>query len=386
MAGPVSLVWAEPPARYDFGPSHPLRPERLDLTASLIEVCGLDRLPGVTVVRPRLATDQELAMVHDPSYVALVRRLGRGEADEEEGRRSGFGPGDNPSFRRAHEASAWVAGASIVGIAEILEGKSSHAFNPGGGLHHAMAGRASGFCVYNDPAVAIAWALRRCPKWRVLYVDVDAHHGDGVQAAFYDEARVLTLSIHESGRYLFPGTGFPRELGSPAALGTSVNLPLPPGTADADYLFAFDSLVPAVAASFSPDLLVTQLGCDSHWGDPLTHLGLTMSAYPAIYARCHELAHELCEGRWLATGGGGYQWATVVPRAWTLAFAEMAAPSPGGALELLPDRIPPAWAGSRLPGAPTRFLADASPDTSTQVRSTVESSLLELRGLLAPLA
>jgi acetoin utilization protein AcuC len=222
-----------------------------------------------------------------------------------------------------HEASARVAGASLVAAEAVLEGTAEHAFNPAGGLHHAMPERASGFCVYDDPALAVARLLAGGVE-RIAYVDVDVHHGDGPQAIFWDDPRVLTISIHESGRYLFPGTGFTDERGGGEAEGTKVNVPLPPGTSDKGWLHAFGEVVPPLVRRWGPDVLVTQLGCDTHHTDPLAHLALSTRAYREAAAMLHELAHDAAGGRWLATGGGGYQWARVVPRAWTIYFAEMA--------------------------------------------------------------
>src|SRR5205807_593855 len=238
-------------------------------------------------------------------------------------------------FPQRHEAAALVAGASLVAADEVLSGRAEHAFNPAGGLHHAMPSRASGFCVYDDPAIAIRWLLTQGAE-RIAYVDVDVHHGDGPQAIFYKEPRVLTISIHESGRYLFPGSGFEDETGAGDAEGTKVNVPLQPMTDDAAWLGAFRSVVPDRVRAWRPDVLVTQLGCDTHRTDPLAHLELTTSAYGEAAKVLHSLAHEAAGGRWVATGGGGYQWARVVPRAWTIYFAEMAGAS-------LPDELPEAW-------------------------------------------
>jgi acetoin utilization protein AcuC len=214
-------------------------------------------------------------------------------------------------------------GASVAAAEAVWSGRAEHAVNVAGGLHHAMPGAASGFCVYNDPAVAIAWLLANGAQ-RVVYVDVDVHHGDGVERAFWDEPRVLTISVHESGRYLFPGTGFPDDTGGPGAEGTAVNLALPPGTADAGWLRAFDAVVPPLVDDFRPQVLVTQHGCDSHVLDPLAHLGLTVDGQRASYQALHDLAHRHAGGRWLAVGGGGYELAQVVPRAWTHLLAEAA--------------------------------------------------------------
>ena len=232
----------------------------------------------------------------------------------------------------------------------MLSGRAEHAFNAAGGLHHAMPSRASGFCVYDDPAVAMAWMLEQGVE-RIAYVDVDVHHGDGPQAIFYSDPRVLTISLHESGRYLFPGTGFEDERGSGEAEGTKVNVPLPPYTDDDAWLDAFRAVVPARVREFKPDVLVTQLGCDTHATDPLADLQLTTGgAYRPAAKMLHELAHDAAGGRWVATGGGGYQWARVVPRAWTIYFAEMAGAD-------VPDQIPSEWieraqseVGSSVPG------------------------------------
>jgi acetoin utilization protein AcuC len=265
--------------------------------------------------------------------VDATRRAGHGE--DGPWARYGYGPGDNPIFPQMHEAGALVVGSTIAAAEAVLEGTVAHAFNASGGLHHAMPSRASGFCVYDDPAAAIAWLLGRGVE-RVAYVDVDVHHGDGVQEIFYADPRVLTISIHESGEYLFPGTGFVNERGEGDAEGTKVNLPLHPGTGDDAWLEAFREVIPPLVRRWKPDVLVTQLGCDTHATDPLAHLRLTTAAYREAGKMLHDLAHEVTDGRWVATGGGGYQWARVVPRAWTLYFAEMAGAE-------LPDHLPESW-------------------------------------------
>jgi acetoin utilization protein AcuC len=330
----VELVWYGDDAPwYDHGPQHPLRPARVILTRELINAFGLVDGARVTEAVARNATDDELLMVHTDGYLDAVKRAGRGE--DGGWWRFGFGPGDNPIFPQMHEASARVAGASLGAAEAVFGGRAEHAFNPAGGLHHAMPARASGFCVYDDPALAIEWLLRQGVP-RVAYVDVDVHHGDGPQAIFYGDPRVLTISLHQSGRTLFPGTGFVDELGHGQAQGTKVNVPLPPYTGDDEWLWAFRQVVPPLVRAWQPDVLVTQLGCDTHYTDPLAQLGLTTRAYREVASTLHTLAHEAAGGRWVATGGGGYQWARVVPRAWTIYFAEMAGTE-------IPDRIPEAW-------------------------------------------
>ncbi len=320
MSERVELIWYGDDAPwYDHGPQHPLRPARVVLTRELIHAFAIVDGDRVEETPARDAADEEIGLVHTEPYVDAVRRAGHGERGP--WGRFGFGPGDNPVFPRMHEASARVVGASLVAAEAVWSGRAEHAFNPAGGLHHAMAGRASGFCVYDDPAVAIAWLLAQGAQ-RVAYVDVDVHHGDGPQAIFYDDPRVLTVSLHQDGRTLFPGTGSVHETGAGEATGTKVNVPLPPGTGDAGWLWAFREIVPPLVEAFAPDVLVTQLGCDTHHTDPLAGLALTTAAYRETAAVLHRLAHRAAAGRWVATGGGGYQWAAVVPRAWPLYFAE----------------------------------------------------------------
>jgi acetoin utilization protein AcuC len=324
------------------------------LTWSLIGAYGLDAAPNVRVLEPPPADDALIELVHEPAFVDATRRAGAGEPGA--WGRFGYGPGDNPVFSDMHAAAAVVVGGSVGAARAVWREGFDHAFNAAGGLHHAMPARASGFCVYDDPAVAIAWLLREGAE-RVAYVDVDVHHGDGVQAIFFDEPRVLTISIHESGAYLFPGTGFEDERGRGAAEGTVVNVPLEPLTGDDGWLAAFREVVPERVRAFRPDVLVTQLGCDTHVTDPLAHLRLTTGAYREADGILHALAHEAAGGRWVATGGGGYQWARVVPRAWTIAFAEMA-----DAIEGLPDELPEAWveeAAGLLGGPVPAALSDA---------------------------
>jgi acetoin utilization protein AcuC len=331
----VGLVRCPGAKIYDLGPQHPLRPERVLLTWELIDAYGLGEAPNVEPLACEVADDATLELVHTPAFIDATRRAGSGE-DGPWGR-YGYGPGDNPVFDRMHEAGALVVGATLAAAQAVLAGDVEHAFNAAGGLHHSMPDRASGFCVYDDPAVAIAWLLQSGVE-RVAYVDVDVHHGDGPQFIFYDDPRVLTISIHEYAPELgfFPGTGGITERGGPHAEGSALNVPLAPRTADDGWLEAFDAVIPGAVTGFRPQVLVTQLGCDTHHTDPLAHLRLTTRAYRETAKRLHALAHEAAGGRWVATGGGGYQWARVVPRAWTIYFAEMAGVE-------IPDAIPESW-------------------------------------------
>ncbi len=334
MSERVELVWyGDDVAWYDHGPTHPLRPARVILTRRLITDYGLVDGDRVVETPARDATDAELGLVHSGRYVDAVRRAGHGIRGS--WWEFGFGNPDNPIFPNMHEAAARVAGASLTAAEAVWSGRAEHAFNPAGGLHHAMAEKASGFCVYDDPAIAIAWLLAQGAE-RVAYVDVDVHHGDGPQAIFFADPRVLTVSLHQDGRTLFPGTGAIDEMGRGDAIGTKVNVPLPPMTGDAGWLRAFHEVVPPLVEAFRPQVLVTQLGCDSHHTDPLANLHLTTAAYREAAAVLHDLAHRACDGRWVATGGGGYQWASVVPRAWTTYFAAMAGVE-------LPDELPAVW-------------------------------------------
>jgi len=319
--GPTCVVFDETLTDYDFGPAHPMNPVRVDLTMRLARELGVvsdgpvtGGADGLVAVPAPDATDDDLLVVHDPGLIEAVRRssLDPGRTDP----RHGIGTDDNPTFRHMHEAARHVVGASLEAARRVWEGEAIHAANIAGGLHHAMPDQASGFCVYNDVAVAIRWLLDHGAR-SVAYVDVDVHHGDGVQQIFYDDPRVLTISLHETGQMLFPGTGFPAETGGPDAPATSVNVALPPGTADAGWLRAFHAVVPPLVRAFAPDILVTQQGCDTHRDDPLAHLMLTVDGHRATYAALHDLAHEVCGGKWLAVGGGGYAVVDVVPRSWT---------------------------------------------------------------------
>ena len=311
------VVWSPSMLGYDFGPQHPMAPLRLEATFGLAQELGLLDLPQTHVVGAEVASDEVLGLVHTPDYVAAVRRSSQtGDLDVEHG----LGNEDNPVFRGMHEAAARVVSASADGALAVWRGEAEHAVNLAGGMHHAMPDHASGFCVYNDAAVAITAALDAGAE-RVAYVDVDAHHGDGVERAFWDDPRVLTISVHETGHTLFPGTGHPGDLGGPGARGSAVNLALPSRTGDAAWLRAVRSVVPPLLRAFRPELVVTQHGCDAHRLDPLTNLAVSVDAQREAAVLLHDLVHEVAEGRWLALGGGGYAVAHVVPRVWTHVLA-----------------------------------------------------------------
>lgn len=308
------LVYSSELAHYDFGPGHPMAPGRVRNTVELARQLGvLDRLD---VVPPPPIDDDVVGSIHDLDYLAAVKANQPNPA-------YGLGTADNPIFPRMHEISAAVAMGTVEAARSVWRGEATRACNISGGLHHAMPRATSGFCVYNDPAIAIAWLLANGAQ-RVAYVDVDVHHGDGVQHVFYHDPRVLTVSLHETPAVLFPGTGFPYETGGPGALGSAVNVALPVGTGDRDWLRAFHAVVPVALRAFQPQIMVTQHGCDSHRRDPLADLELTVDGQRASYLALASLADELCDGRWVSTGGGGYAIADVVPRAWTHLLAIVA--------------------------------------------------------------
>ncbi|MEV7278268.1 acetoin utilization protein AcuC [Streptomyces sp. NPDC093111] len=314
MSGRALLMWDEAVTGYDFGPEHPMDPVRLALTMGLVRAYGLDRAVDVVAAKP--AGESTLRLVHREDYVAAVRAA---SADPRAADQAyGLGTVDDPAFAGMHEASALIAGQSVAAAEAVWRGDAAHAVNFAGGLHHAMPGAASGFCVYNDASLAVARLLELGAE-RVAYVDVDVHHGDGVQAAFWEDPRVLTISLHEHPRTLFPQTGWPEETGaSGAGEGAAVNLALPAGTGDAGWLRAFHAVVPELIADFRPQVLVTQHGADTHFEDPLAHLAVSLDAQRAVQEACHELAHAHVDGgRWVALGGGGYAVVDVVPRSWT---------------------------------------------------------------------
>ncbi len=311
---PTTVVWDPEMTAYNFGHGHPMAPERMELTARLAGSLGLLDLEHVTVAAPGVASDEELAMVHSPEFVAAVRRVSADPATEDLER--GLGTEDDPAFAGMHEASARLAGGSLLAAAAILDGSAVRAVNFGGGMHHASRERASGFCIYNDAALAIQRLLDGGVR-KVAYIDVDAHHGDGTQNIFWDDPRVLTISLHETGLTLFPGTGFANEIGGPGAEGTAVNVALPAGTGDAGWLRAFHAVVPQLVGAFEPEVIVSQHGCDSHRLDPLTHLNISVDGQREAATAVGNLAARHCANRWISTGGGGYNVVTVVPRSWS---------------------------------------------------------------------
>ncbi len=367
------LVFGPRSIDYDFGPGHPLTPRRFGPGIDLLRSVG-----AVPSIAPAPAPDEELRWCHSPGYLEVVRHFsvdpyGFGEAGISEG-------GDCPPFTDMHEVSAAVAGGSLRAVESIMRGDVEHAQHPGGGLHHAMPGRAAGFCIYNDPALAIARARR--DGLRVMYIDLDVHHGDGVQAIHWDDPGVLTFSIHETGRALFPGTGEVGEIGEGVAAGSSVNVPLLPGTGERAWIAALESLLPELAATFGPDLIVSQHGADSHAWDPLAHLNVTTTAHGTAARLVDRLAHLHAGGRWLATGGGGYDSYRVVPRTWALTWL-------AGAHREVPSSVPEAWRerwaaeGARYGQAPLPTTFEDLPNAGLTFDAAQEAAEAQSAGVAA---
>ncbi len=365
----VAYVYDDGMARHVLREGHPMRPVRLQYTFELLRGYGVFEDGIVRLVQPREATLAELRTFHTEPYIAAVRALSEGTI----GRAGVFGfsdYGDNPVYPGMYEAAILSTGASVQAAELVADGAVRAAFAPAGGLHHAMAGNASGFCIFNDPVIAIN-ALRK-RGLRVAYVDIDAHHGDGVQAAFYRDKDVMTISVHESGRWLFPGTGGVFEIGEGDGLGYSVNLPLFPYTDDDVYLEAFDAVVPPLVKAFAPDIIATQIGADAYVTDPLTHLALTTNGYLAAVQRLGAMGYP-----WLAFGGGGYD-LDAVPRCWTLALGAMLGRS-------LPDELPEGseafLKSKRLRDAPR----PANREIWQQARRFAQEQVEEIQRLVFPL-
>lgn len=308
------IVWSEDYLSYKFSDSHPMNPIRLDLTMRLARSLNVIESRNLGIIEPFVASDEELEKVHTHEFVEAVHR--GAENPRESIPEFGLGTEDNPLFAAIHESSARIAGGSIAAAREIIAGTAQHVVNFAGGLHHAAANKASGFCIYNDAALAIQELLDSGMQ-RVLYIDVDAHHGDGTERIFWDDPRVMTISLHESGISLFPGTGFANETGGPKASGTAVNVAMPSRCSDAGWLRAFHAIVPQLTEQFAPEVIVSQHGCDAHAKDDLANLRLSLDAQRQNMLDIADLAKRFSQDRWIATGGGGYNVIDVVPIAWT---------------------------------------------------------------------
>jgi acetoin utilization protein AcuC len=370
LTGKTAIFYCDKFLEYNLSPTHPLRPVRVKLTFDLLKMKGVFDSPSVSVVEPRQASEDEIRLFHDREYVQLVQKYsdrGVGLLDM----------GDTPAFKGCYEATSLVVGASLKACDLVMEGKFSHAFNPSGGLHHAHPERASGFCIFNDPAISIKYLQSKHHVKKLVYLDIDAHHGDGVMYGFYNDAGVLDIDFHESGKYLFPGTGFPDEIGAQAGEGFKANIPLPPETGDEAYLAAFREFVPETVERFKPEIILVQCGADGHFDDRLAQLRLSTETYRQVVLEMHRLAHELCQGRFLLFGGGGYTLANV-PRVWAVAFATLAGLT-------LDNVVPEEWArefASSTGQDPPSIVHDSLTNDSQQTRREVERALASLKSNL----
>ncbi len=351
---------------------HVLRPMRLRLVYELLQAYGVFERPDAVVIEPRVATELELMSFHGRDYVESVQAFSRGE-DLHRQNRYGFSDwGDNPISEGMYDAAALAAGASLVAAETVWNGEADAVFNAGGGYHHAGPDFASGFCVFNDVVIAILRLLALGAE-RVAYVDIDAHHGDGVQNAFYSSNHVLTISIHQSGQTLFPGTGETAEMGEEPGVGYAINVPLAPGTHNAAYAHVIENAVAPLIRAFNPDVLVTQQGIDTHIDDPLTHLRLTSEGHTSAVAKLGSLS----PGKWLAMGGGGYD-LSAVARCWAMDYAVMAGAE-------LPDDIPQSYQENyglkQLRDDPAPDLLEAD---DARVWREAEESVRRVRELIFP--
>ncbi|WP_078414059.1 acetoin utilization protein AcuC [Priestia abyssalis] len=320
MTKEAVFIYSDSFLNYKFSNNHPFNQLRVKLTYELLREAHA--LSDQSIAPPRMALQEELELVHDPNYIQAVKLASEGKLPLDTANDYGLGTEDTPIFPNMHEASSCLVGGTLTAVDYVMNGKARHALSLGGGLHHGFRGKASGFCIYNDSSVAIKYIQKKYGA-RVLYVDTDAHHGDGVQWTFYDDDQVCTFSIHETGRYLFPGTGNINERGHGKGYGYSFNVPLDAFTEDESWIDAYTTSLRAVTEFFRPDVILTQNGADSHYYDPLTHLYATTKIYRHIPKIAHELAHQYCNGRWIAVGGGGYDIWRVVPRAWAFIWLEM---------------------------------------------------------------
>ncbi|BBH19611.1 acetoin utilization protein AcuC [Paenibacillus baekrokdamisoli] len=366
-------------ARYKFNEDHPFHPQRLKLAMDLLEESNA--LSEEQLLTAPHADEAMLSLVHRQDYINAIKQLSEPSPSSEwtsQAHRYGLQTEDTPFFVGMHDAAASIVGGSLLAADLVMTGQAKHAYHMAGGLHHAFPDHASGFCIYNDAAIAIT-RIRQQFGARVLYIDTDVHHGDGVQWTFYDDPNICTYSIHETGKFLFPGTGFVHERGTEHGFGSSFNVPVEPYTEDDSWLESFRSSLEKVTAAFKPDVIISQHGCDAHAFDPLSHTHCSMRIYQEMPAIIHRLAHEYTEGRWVAIGGGGYDIWRVVPRAWALVWLEMTDHPIAHKLrnkdenESLPDKWLARWQAQSPEELPKQWLDDTSSWTAIPRRTEIEA-------------
>lgn len=319
---------------YRFSNDHPFNQMRLLLTKTLLE--SLNLLSEDKIIKPRIATDEELLLGHQAEYIQAVKDAGANTLSASDCEKFGLNSNDTPNFEGMHDKCATLVGATLTAVDAVMTGQTKTACNFGGGLHHGFRGRASGFCIYNDSTVAIEYMRQKYNK-RVLYIDTDAHHGDGVQFSFYNDNDVFTYSIHETGRYLFPGTGTIHEKGDDNGYLYSMNLPVDAYTEDDSFLHVFRESLIKACEFFKPDIILSQNGADAHYLDPLTHLSVTHRTYQTIPQIVNKCAAQYTDGKWIAIGGGGYNIFQVAPLAWAQVYNAMLGNPP------LTGEIPKSW-------------------------------------------
>ena len=369
----IAFVYAEELSQYQLSPQHPLRPIRLKHMHELMKSTGLMDLANIASTQPRLATRVEIESAHDPDYVRNVIAVSNGSVVPDS-IKYGLGTPDNPIWKGMYDKTALCVGTTLTASELVISGRADIGFAPAGGVHHhAMRRYASGFGVFNDAVIAMNTMVKA--GLRIAYVDIDCHHGDGVQAGYYDSDQVLTISIHESGQWLFPGTGHVQEIGENNGLGYSVNIPLAPYTQDTEWHAAFDELITPLIKTFKPDVLFTQLGIDTHFQDPLTHMSLTTQGFNLAVKKLAKLGLEI--GKWVAIGGGGYDFSAVA-RSWTMALSTMADFN-------LPQQVPATF--NSLKGL-TKFADQDPPQNESphlnEIQQFNSKTIEEVRALVFP--
>jgi acetoin utilization protein AcuC len=372
-AARTALIYSPLFGSYSYGDDHPFKPQRYHLAHDLLDAYGLLKLPGMEIRACHPVDDDLVLSFHDPQYIARLKEF----SNSDEPRADfvyGLGDADCPVFKGLYECAALGAGATCEAARLVVEEGFDIAFNLAGGWHHAHRGKAAGFSYLNDAVLAINWLVER--GLRVVYLDIDAHHGDGVQEGFYDSDRVLTISLHESGIFFFPGTGSENDIGEGRGRGYSVNLPLVAHTDDALYMKAFDEVAYPLMAAFDPDVIVTQIGADTFRTDPLTSLEITTHSYGYIMRKLKALKIP-----WVALGGGGYDLVNTA-RAWTIAWAVM------NGIRLDPHLPRQFIARLRSLGYPHRALLDAMHWSGEFERdlalTAVEKSIARIRESVFP--